>query len=58
MEEALIAFICVMVLGIVSYVGAWLDGSTMTKKFTKWFFGIFFVAALITAGYFYFVGDF
>lgn len=58
MEEALIAFIGVILLGVVIYVSAWMDGSTWTKKVTKWFFGIFFVAALITGGYFYFIGDF
>lgn len=51
MENALIAFVSIMLLGIVIFVKLWWDdGTVMSFKFTKWYFGIFFVAALIVGG--------
>ncbi|WP_247740857.1 hypothetical protein [Cohnella sp. LGH] len=46
--NAFIAFISVMLLGAVIYGTVWWQGSNMSWKFTKWFFIVFFIAALIT----------
>ncbi len=55
MENALIAFISILLLGIVIFAKIWWDGSGIGFKFTKWYFGIFFVAALIVGGGTFFV---
>lgn len=55
MENALIAFISIIVLGCVIFFSVWWDGGSVSLKFTKWFFGIFFAAALIVGGCTYFM---
>ncbi|QJD84968.1 hypothetical protein [Cohnella herbarum] len=50
MFNAFIAFISIMILGAVIYGKLWWDGPGVGLKFTKWYFGIFFVAALIVGG--------
>ncbi|MFD0715814.1 hypothetical protein [Paenibacillus sp. GCM10027626] len=56
MENALIAFVSIMLLGVVIFVKLWWDdGAIMSFKFTKWYFGIFFVAALIVGGVTFFL---
>jgi hypothetical protein len=55
MANALIAFFGILVLGAVIYVTIWWEGPNMSIKFTKWFFSIFVVAALIVGGYTFFV---
>jgi hypothetical protein len=46
--NAFVAFSSVMLLGAVIYGTAWWQGPGVTWKFTKWFFGIFFIAAIVT----------
>ncbi|WP_187386106.1 hypothetical protein [Paenibacillus tuaregi] len=53
MENGLIALVSVLLLGIVIYAKLWWDGSTMSLRFTKWYFGLFLLGALIVGGYFY-----
>lgn len=45
---ALIAFSSVMLLGVVIYGTAWWQGPGISIRFTKWFFGIFFIAAAVS----------
>jgi len=47
MFNAFIAFICIILLGVVIFVKIWWDGTSTSFTFIKWFFGIFFIAALI-----------
>ncbi|BFH65362.1 hypothetical protein [Paenibacillus azoreducens] len=47
MTNAFIAFISIVLLGIVIYVKVWWDGAGMSLRFTKWFFGICLVAAAV-----------
>lgn len=47
MFNAFIAFISIMLLGVVIFIKLWWDGPGTSLAFTKWFFGIFFIAALI-----------
>ena len=56
MENALIAFVCVFLLGVVIYVTAWWEGSYFNLAFTKWFFVIFFVVALVSGGVTFYMG--
>ena len=46
--EFLGAFTAVLLLGAVIYGKLWWDGSGMSWRFTKWYFGLFAVGALIT----------
>ncbi|MNC43493.1 hypothetical protein D3C75_923560 [compost metagenome] len=55
MENALIAFISILLLGVVIFVKIWWDGPGISFKFTKWYFGIFLLAALIVGGGTFFV---
>ncbi len=55
MENALIAFISILLLGVVVFAKIWWDGSGISFKFTKWYFGIFFIVALIVGGSTFFV---
>lgn len=48
MYYAFIAWISIILLGAVIYWKLWWDdGAAMTLRFTKWYFGIVFVAAVI-----------
>lgn len=42
------AFLGVLVLGGVIYWKIWWDGSNIGWRFTKWYFGLFLIAALVT----------
>ncbi|WP_433945534.1 hypothetical protein [Paenibacillus sp. SN-8-1] len=53
MENGLIALVSILLLGIVIYAKLWWDGSTMSLRFTKWYFGLFLLGAVIVGGYFY-----
>lgn len=53
---AFIAWLSILLLGIVIYFTAWWQGTGMSLKFTKWYFGFFFAAAVIVGGYTYFAG--
>ncbi|WP_281933227.1 hypothetical protein [Paenibacillus tyrfis] len=55
MENALIAFVSIMVLGGVIFYSLWWEGGNVGFTFAKWFFGIFFVAAMVVGGYTYFM---
>ncbi|RNB92472.1 hypothetical protein EDM56_01905 [Brevibacillus fluminis] len=48
MYNAFIAFISVLLLGGIIYWTAWWEGSWVSLRFTKWFFTIFLIAAVIT----------
>ncbi|MGG1637959.1 hypothetical protein MHH56_05045 [Paenibacillus sp. FSL K6-3182] len=50
MFDAFIAFISIILFGVVIFVKIWWDGEGTSFKFTKWYFGIFFIAALIVGG--------
>lgn len=54
MENALIVFISILLLGAVIYGKIWWEGAGVSFKFTKWYFVIFSLAALIVAGVAYF----
>lgn len=56
MFNAFIAFLSTFLLGVVIYAKIWWDGSGVGWKFTKWFFGLFFIAALIVGGVTYVAG--
>ncbi|GIO06613.1 hypothetical protein J31TS6_26410 [Brevibacillus reuszeri] len=47
MFNAFIAFITTLLFGVVIFAKIWWDGSGMSFTFTKWYFGIFFIAALV-----------
>ncbi|GJM79316.1 hypothetical protein HMSSN139_18120 [Paenibacillus sp. HMSSN-139] len=48
MGDFLVAFVSVMLLGIVIFVKLWWDdGANMRLKFWLWYFGLFFVGALV-----------
>lgn len=57
MENAIIAFVSVFLLGVVIYVSVWWEGSYFSLAFTKWFFIIFFVVALVSGGATYVMGN-
>lgn len=54
-ENALVAFVSIMILGGVIFYSFWWEGGNVGFKFAKWFFGIFFAAALVVGGYTYFM---
>ena len=56
MENAFIAFICTIILGVIIYVKIWWEGPGTSFTFTKWYSGIFFIAALIVGVCTYFTG--
>ncbi|MGO4370327.1 hypothetical protein AB4Z21_05925 [Paenibacillus sp. MCAF20] len=47
MENALIALVSMIIFTIVVYVGSWLQGTTFTRKFSKWYFIIMLFATII-----------
>jgi uncharacterized membrane protein YsdA (DUF1294 family) len=47
MENALIALVSMIIFTIVVYVGSWLQGTTFTRKFSKWYFIIMLIATII-----------
>ncbi len=47
MENAIIAFVSIMLLGVVIFVKIWWDGAGISMRFTRWFFALFFVAAFV-----------
>lgn len=47
MENALIALCAMVILTIATYVGAWLQGTTLDRKFTKWYFIVMLAATVI-----------
>ncbi|WP_187274397.1 hypothetical protein [Paenibacillus sp. N3.4] len=51
METAIIAFVASIIVGIGIYISVWWDTGKMTWTFTKWYFGIIFLIALICGGY-------
>lgn len=55
MFNALIAFLSVLLLGILIFVKLWWDGEGMSLRFAKWYFGIFLIAALIVGVCTYFM---
>ncbi len=42
------AFSAILILGAIIYGKLWWDGAGMSWRFTKWYFGLFAVGALIT----------
>lgn len=57
MENALIAFVTMLVVGVVSYIGTWFSSFEISRTFTKWYFIVIFAAALILGvlSYFFWV---
>jgi len=55
MENALIALVAMVILGIILYIRLWWDGPGISFKFTKWYFGIALIAALIVAAVTFFM---
>ena len=55
MENALIALVTMVILSIVVYIRLWWDGPGISLKFTKWYFGIALIAALIIAAVTFFM---
>lgn len=54
MFNAFIAFSSTLLLGVIIFLKLFWDGSgIMSFKFTKWFFGIVLIAALIAGVGFY-----
>ncbi|MUT68595.1 hypothetical protein [Paenibacillus sp. NEAU-GSW1] len=47
MENALIALVAMIIFTIVVYVGSWLNGTTLTRTFTKWYFIVMLIATVI-----------
>lgn len=57
MFYAFIAFLSTFLLGVVIYGSLWWQGSDMSWRVTKWYFGIFFIAALVVGVITYFSGS-
>ncbi|WP_338552769.1 hypothetical protein [Paenibacillus sp. KS-LC4] len=47
MENALIVLVIIPIIAIAIFIKVWWDGNGMSWKFTKWYFGIFLVLALV-----------
>lgn len=54
MENALIAFVSILILGIVVFVKIWWEGTGTSFRFTKWYFVFFILAAAGVGVYTYF----
>ncbi|MFF2480963.1 hypothetical protein [Paenibacillus sp. NPDC058071] len=47
LENVLIAFVAMIILTVVTYVGTWLQGTGFTRKSTKWYFIVMLIATVI-----------
>lgn len=56
MQDGMIAFVSILLLGMVIYGSLWWQGNNLTLRITKWFAIITLVGALIGGGYFAFAG--
>ncbi len=47
MENALIALVFMIIFTFVVYAGSWLQGTTFTRKFSKWYFIVMLSATVV-----------
>lgn len=47
MENALIALVSMIIFTVVVYVSAWIEGTYVGRRITKWYFLVMLIATII-----------